>query len=389
MQIGVITIDGYSVGVVSLTEGENPDVLTPPMPVDGPIDGHGLGERGGREHGGDHRHGRPHPHHGAAQDRRETPEEHRHNSIRYGHHHQPGESHDSVTGNIPYSSSGNPFDRSRFAKELEQKPWLKEKMKHISLGENQDPRANLAVVETMMNRAVVRGTSLESQVKRHRSSGVDEGGYYAGWAAHYSDDKANMFERNLGEALGTSGKGQSNISNYATDNSSGDLAAREKATGAFAHHKTINGESFFSPGSAEPNLHDRWQQLNRRATDFEKSKPVAETPAMPDNLFAGSKAKPYDFSYPDKGTPEWGQKDWNDMHHSGNIEDRRKADQSTKGMSKRDMLVNKFVGEYDTLKRADAIKQSPSTLSSDLGIENLLPDEDLAEAEKINPDKAP
>lgn len=43
-----------------------------------------------------------------------------------------------------------------------------------------------------------------------------------------------------------------------------------------------------------------------------------------------------------------------------------------KGVSKHDMLVNKFIGDYDTLKRADAIKESPSQMSTDLGINSLL-----------------
>jgi hypothetical protein len=54
----------------------------------------------------------------------------------------------------------------------------------------------------------------------------------------------------------------SNITGNATDNSSSSLAAREKATGSFRHHRDINGESFFSPGHAEPVLRDRWQRLN-------------------------------------------------------------------------------------------------------------------------------
>lgn len=131
-----------------------------------------------------------------------------------------------------------------------------------------------------MNRAITRGTSLEAQAKRHRSSGFDEHGYYAGWAPHYSSDKRAMFERNLDQVINK----QSNITGYATDNSSGDLAAREKASGAFRHHATINGESFFSPGHAQPALCDRWQQLNKKAQDFEKSKKPADTAA----------AKPFD-----------------------------------------------------------------------------------------------
>jgi hypothetical protein len=107
--------------------------------------------------------------------------------------------------------------------------------------------------------------------KRHRSSGVDEGGYYAGFAPHYSAEKGEMAERNIDAAL----KG-SNITGYATDNSSGDLARREIQSGAFKHHQTINGESFFSPGSSQPALRDRWQRLNKQALEHEKSKPAAK-----------------------------------------------------------------------------------------------------------------
>ena len=268
MQVGLITVSGRQIGTVTFDAGgvgvSDVSPIVPAMftngddamsaPDDAPIGAHAYGGGHGERSRGEPSHG-THQHHGGSSRAAETSGE---------------------IGSIPYSSSGNPFDRSRFAKELEQKPWLREKMKHISMGENQDPRANTAVLETMMNRAVVRGTSLEAQVKRHRSSGVDEGGYYAGYAPHVSDDKSQMFERNLGHVLAGS-----NVSNYATDNSSGGLAASERASGAFVHHGTINGESFFSPGSAEPAFRDRWQQLNRRAADFEKSKTADTAAAKP------------------------------------------------------------------------------------------------------------
>lgn len=259
MLVGSVTLDGQQIGSVNQDE-DIPNAFTPPlapssdgvspmaMPRSAPI---------GRAYGG---HSHYSDHHAST------------------HHYAGGSGRSGSSGgsnemgNIPYSSTGNPFDRARFAKELEEKPWLKEKIKHISLGENQDPRANTAVLETMMNRAVVRGTSLEKEARRHRSSGVDEGGYYAGYNPNPSPAKQDMFERNLGEVLGSSGKGQSNVSNYATDNSSGDLAAREMKTGSFVHHTTINGESFFSPGHAEPVLRDRWQSLHQRATNYEQSK---------------------------------------------------------------------------------------------------------------------
>jgi hypothetical protein len=258
-QIGVVMLGGFPVGTVTLSDTASDSIAS-----DIEESGHPLGFEP-TSHNGHHV---GHGHHGTA-------EEHRHNSIRYGHHQRRESRESSSAGNIPFSSSGNPFDRRRFAQELQDKPGLREKLAHISLGENQDPRANTAVLETMMNRAIVRGTSLEAQARRHRSSGVDEGGYYAGWAPHYSAEKGQMFERNLGNVLAGS-----NVSSYATDNSSGDLAARERASGAFVHHTTINGENFFSPGSAEPAQRNRWQELNRRATEFEHTKTAAAKPAF-------------------------------------------------------------------------------------------------------------
>jgi hypothetical protein len=261
MQIGIITVGGMKVGTVTLSYGDATDPFE--------IEGYNPSGRAGDSDTGKsfHHHGIGHsrPSHG----------EHESTGHRHGPGHYPrGEAREQdhhrsqPIGDIPYSSSGNPFADDRIAKELEANPALREKIKHISLGENQDPRANLAVMETMRNRAIVRGKSLESQVKRHRSSGVDEGGYYAGYAPHYSSEKGAMADRNIKEAF----EKQSNITGYATDNSSGSLAARETATGAFRHHMTINGESFFSPGHAEPQLRDRWQQLHQRAQDFEKNK---------------------------------------------------------------------------------------------------------------------
>lgn len=286
MQVGIITADGRQIGTVTMNL-EGGDAAEPFV---SDIENQ-SGRAGGSDTGkGFHHHGIGHsrPSHG--------PISHRHGPG----HYQRGEDRRKSSGDlgdIPYSTSGNPFDRERFAKELEEKPWLKEKIKHISLGENQDPRANAAVMETMMNRAVVRGTSLEQQAKRHRSSGVDEGGYYAGYAPHYSTAKGEMADRNLSAAL----RG-SNITNYATDNSSGALAARERASGSFRHHDTINGESFFSPGSAEPALRDRWQSLNKKAQEHERTKTAPEVMTAPYTYGKQSSvAKPYKVA--ERGVP--------------------------------------------------------------------------------------
>jgi hypothetical protein len=278
MQIGIITVDGRWVGTVTVSFDDDTDRFVPAFADDGNPSGRAFGTDTGKSF----------HHHGIGHSRPSHDDHEQHPAA--GHRHGPGhyprgeerqrrqdeQRQSQPLGDIPYSSSGNPFDRERFRQELEQKPWLREKIKHISLGENQDPRANTAVLETMMNRAVTRGTSLEAQARRHRSSGVDEGGYYAGYNAHPSAESGTMFERNLAEVL----KG-SNVSGYATDNSSGALAARERASGAFTHHTTLNGENFFSPGHAEPALRERWQHLNKKAQDFERSKTADTAAAKP------------------------------------------------------------------------------------------------------------
>lgn len=271
MRVGSITVDGAEVGAVYWSS-DGSDGVDGNVNISDSLSGHPAGfEPTAKSHGASGRSHHP-SHHYRSHDsieHKETPEEHKHNSIRYGHHVNKHE-------NIPHTSGGNPFDRTRFDKELKEKPWLKEKIAHIALGENQDKKANLAVIESMMNRAVVRGTSLEAQAKRHRSSGVDEHGYYAGYAKSVGADERAMFEHNLGEALGHTGHGQSNISNYATDNASGGLAARESKSGAFVHQAEFGGEHskehFFSPGNAEPVFRDRWNKLHSQATAFEKNK---------------------------------------------------------------------------------------------------------------------
>lgn len=269
MRAGDITVDGSMIGTIEINLPDTAENLIP-----------FTGEYNPSGRSGDSDTGKSFHHHGIGHSRpshEPTTRRNQHHFPGHQHHPAPGRHHypghhpqhekDNNLGSIPYSKTGNPFDRDRFKKELEEKPWLREKIKHISLGENQDPHANLAVMETMMNRAVVRGTSLEQQARRHRSSGKDEQGYYAGYASSYNAQKGEMADRNIAEAL----KG-SNITNYATDNSSGSLADRERASGAFKHHRTINRESFFSPGRAEPALRDRWDRLNQKAQEHENDK---------------------------------------------------------------------------------------------------------------------
>jgi hypothetical protein len=128
-------------------------------------------------------------------------------------------------------------DRARFAEELRLNPGLKDELFKHATGENNDPLANKIIMETAMNRASQRHTSLAAQL-----------GYFQGYRG-YDSKHAAMMEQNLKSVLSGSNEGLG-----ATDNSSGGLAEREKASGKFIHRRTVNGESFFIPGSAEKGL---------------------------------------------------------------------------------------------------------------------------------------
>jgi hypothetical protein len=164
----------------------------------------------------------------------------------------PSENNDaSLTGN------GGPlggFDRSRFVKELATNPALRDRVMRIASNEQGSNRAGTqAVIESMMNRANMRGTSLAKE-----AHWVSEGGYYAngslGRGALENSKSRDILENSLKNALG----GADTIG-LATDNSSGGLAEREAASGKFIRHgRPINGESFFHPGWAEPKYRDRW-----------------------------------------------------------------------------------------------------------------------------------
>ncbi|UPT97254.1 hypothetical protein J4G48_0003465 [Bradyrhizobium barranii subsp. apii] len=170
--------------------------------------------------------------------------------------------------------------RERARAELDAKPWLKEKVLRIAANEQgNNPAGTQGVLETLINRSVNRGTSIEKEARWHRS----ERGYYAegsiGRGALENPRHRAVLEHSLERALAGS-----NITNYATDNASGNLARREESSGAFVPHVTINGEHFSHPGRAEPALRDRWQRQvygaeTARLAEEHAAKQAAKAPA--------------------------------------------------------------------------------------------------------------
>jgi hypothetical protein len=147
-------------------------------------------------------------------------------------------------------------DRARFRKELAEKPWLREKLLGIGAGENRDPQANQAVFEETLNRASVSGHSLE-----HEARTTKEGGYYEGYNPGALNNQAfrAASEKRLDAALAGS-----NVSNFATDNSSGSLAQREAGSGRFIEQFTSGGEHFFSPGTSGNFSRSKWSAWRQR-----------------------------------------------------------------------------------------------------------------------------
>ncbi len=173
---------------------------------------------------------------------------------------------------------GGSWDRSRFAKELADNPALRDRLKSIAAAED-DPSgasgtlANQAIMETMMNRATVRGTSLAAQLKLVSEDA--KRGYYPTMRG-YGARKGAVMDENLAKVLAGS-----NVSGNATDNSSSWLAAKEKRTGSFRWLKDINGESFFAPGLRNPDQAAEWDRLqSTQKRDLLSRLPIANGGGM-------------------------------------------------------------------------------------------------------------
>jgi hypothetical protein len=179
------------------------------------------------------------------------------------------------------------IDRSRFSVELAQNPGLHDKIMRIAANEQgSHQQGTQAVLESMMNRAEVRGTSLEAQAKWHES----EGGYYQQGNMGVSALE-NAFHRAILEQSFKNVLGGSNISNYATDNSSGSLAAGEIKSGRFLFCSTYGGETFSVPSQREqPQNARRWREWRDRLGTAGSEPSTSETEAIkPPSVMPGAR----------------------------------------------------------------------------------------------------
>lgn len=163
-----------------------------------------------------------------------------------------------ASGGFDYPGGGSGMlDRSRFIAELKSNPALRDKVMRIAANEQgSNPAGTQAILELMMNRADVRHSSLEQQARWFRA---EPGGYYAmgsmGRGALENVRSRTILEQSLRNALAGG-----NVSNYATDNASGDFARGELATGKFNFRSFHTGEYFSSPGNAEPGWRSNYNQ---------------------------------------------------------------------------------------------------------------------------------
>lgn len=162
--------------------------------------------------------------------------------------------------NLP-AGTGVGIDRSAFVQELRQKPGLRERLLDIAYNEQgSNPQGTQAVLESMMNRAQVRGTNLERQA---RWTGPERGYYERGNMGRGKEPHRATLERSLANTLAGS-----NISNFAYGNAS-QGTAQDKITGRRGITATptfrAGGETFFGPNSDEPGYVRSYASWRQRA----------------------------------------------------------------------------------------------------------------------------
>ncbi|SHG91845.1 peptidoglycan recognition protein family protein [Bradyrhizobium erythrophlei] len=240
MHVGKITVNGRVVGTVTLLDNAP---ASPPTPVLASYEGMDFapGEYGGADGGGGFGAGsRQHPVPSRGDVKGAYPDVNIHDPSPTG-------------GSRVYGGLADARDRAR--QELKDKPWLNDKAMHIFAGENPDPTASTSLWESAINRAAVRGTSLEQELRT-----TSEGGYYAGWSDNISPQTRKTLEASRDRALN-----YSNTSNYATDNASNQpgnrLAERDVTSGRFQERAVQNREHFFAPLGESPKWHEKWSSL--------------------------------------------------------------------------------------------------------------------------------
>jgi len=205
--------------------------------------------------------------------------------------------------------------REAFRKELDANPALRQKIMTIAANENNDPRAQQAIMETMMNRAAMRGKSLASEatwVTEHPGYYDDRKGRHRGIAAYNNEQTRAGLNSRLESALGGS-----NVSKWGTGNASGSFVEGRINKGMYSRTVQYGGESFVTEGG---NQYTKWRQ------GVGKDKPTGGGQQQGGREYTGpGQARPETPTQPTGGrfTPknegkEWGQERFQDRTGGGN-----------------------------------------------------------------------
>ena len=145
-------------------------------------------------------------------------------------------------GSTSTGRTASGIDRSAFAKELAANPALKRRCWPSLWAKTKTRPQILPSWNRMMNRASMMKTSLAQEAHALQA----ENGYYAGYDPEALNDPKlrAMAEANLDKTL----KG-SNVSNFATDNASGDFAQAHRNSGMFKEKQKYNGDTSSHPAT--------------------------------------------------------------------------------------------------------------------------------------------
>lgn len=154
MQAGEITVDGRQIGVVTVSYTNEPDESTPAFAD------YGTGAAGAEAPISGHRVGHPHAGHsgtGSPTHASMTPEQHKHNSIRYGHHSAP----ESRVGRVTVRPGDDPRGNEAYIRE-----------KAREYGHDPDTAVAVAKSEGLRDFSGDRGTSFGAfQLHKHGGLG--------------------------------------------------------------------------------------------------------------------------------------------------------------------------------------------------------------------------
>lgn len=355
MQIGLITVDGMTVGAIEMNLSDDtafiPDVqgYTPLGRAEG-----GLGGSGGGS-------GAP-----AGQ----------------GHHGHGGRGHGAGTPTGRDYGSGNgvgrPFAQGSAATDAAIARAAKE------AGVNPDTMRGIASIESGMNPS--SNANRSTQYKGLYQIGHDEWRRFGQGNIYSAEDNAmataRMFKENKRQFNQRYGRDPTDTELYLMHQQGLGFYTRGAMT-------NIGGNPY--PGMHGPQTHESFEagwgrELARRKAGFAVGhlaapKPIAKSTAdmVPDELFVGeNKALSQPPAASSDETPDWAKKenlgDWANMRRSPDVIDRRTDDKTLANKKPLDLMVAKSRGREETAARDKKENHDKNQLSIDLGLGSLKKD---------------